>query len=130
MSSTEHYPLNYAWDIKHWNEDRDVMLEAQFSGVSPAQIAPLLEQWLHSKQRDQQVLDQQTATIFYAGGAWFHWPAVDSLQFYIHSAGQDAFDSIHYYANHLADYLFAALGPKLQLQWIEHPHRRDYLRAH
>ncbi|EAM2909406.1 hypothetical protein D2122_23150 [Salmonella enterica subsp. enterica serovar Weslaco] len=49
------------------------------------------------------------------------------ISLYLHSSGEDAFDSLADCTNEIAQLLYQN-NPDVNIRWTEHPHRRKYLK--
>lgn len=49
------------------------------------------------------------------------------ISLYMHSNGEDVFDSLSYSANEIAKILYKK-HHDVSIKWTEHPHRRHYLK--
>lgn len=122
-----HYPLNYAWGHgKTWSRGADVLLEASIATTKPEAIREAIIEWRGAKRSERVHIDGVEVDSWYDGGAWFHYELADAITVYLHSSGEDAFDTLEYYANNLAEALEKA-DAGVRITWTEHPHKRDYL---
>ena len=127
------WPLDYGWGHRHWrwNESHDVLLEAQPYTRKPDAARAAVHAWLASKHAGEMEVDGALQPIVYEGGIWMQ--AFDkvggqpAMSIHLHSGGQDAFDSIKWYADELVDALLI-VDPDIKVKWIKHPHRRHYAR--
>ncbi|RMH94159.1 hypothetical protein EBB59_03085 [Lysobacter pythonis] len=127
------WPLDYSWGYRHWrwNVWSDVLLEAQPWTTRPAEVRAALAVWLAGKTQSVARVDGEEIAIAYEGGIRMH--AEDrqggqpAMSVYLHSSGEDAFDSIKWYADQLVDALLA-VDPEVKVRWVKHPHKRHYLR--
>ncbi|EPB0514673.1 hypothetical protein ACRABS_005117, partial [Salmonella enterica subsp. enterica] len=59
---------------------------------------------------------------------WLHYLINnDALSLYMHSSGEDAFDSLNYCAYTIAKFFYTN-HQDVNIRWIEHPHKRNNLR--
>lgn len=131
-SPVKHWRLDYGWARRggKWTDFTDVMLEARVNGDSKSIQA--LRNWVDSHDTCNGILDGVQKTVFYAGGiqGYAVFDTVlsagghTSASVYMHSHGQDAFDSLCYYSKQLASALNHARGA-CTLEWVEHAHQRS-----
>jgi len=83
--------------------------------------------WVGQQDKDQAKVDGIGREIFYASGIqgyldWSHGQAGDSCTIFLHSHGQDAFDSLSHYSREVVDFVHArgCTG----LNWAEARHDR------
>ncbi|MDO5654359.1 MAG: hypothetical protein Q4G39_09710 [Brachymonas sp.] len=126
----DYWILDYSWSSRggKWSEMTDVMLIGEAVDACGAQA---LAEWVAQQESSDAQVDGQPRSIFYAGGVRGYLnetedaaPAARTL--YLHSSGQDAFDSLSYYSQEIAEFL-QARGCKTAMQWAEARHdRRDH----
>ena len=124
---SKYYKLNYNWGYKQWKHSDDVLLEAIIT--SNIKIAEnILVQWLNSLEKGATSVDEQNITCWYYGGVWIHYVTNENtISLYMHSSGEDAFDSIAYSANEVAKILHQTPSTT-NIKWVEHPHRRNNIK--
>ncbi|ENB9457443.1 hypothetical protein Q4R59_17000 [Morganella morganii] len=123
----EYYKINYNWGYKQWKLSDDVLLEAIVTSDITIAEKKLI-QWLNHLEKGTTSVDKQNITCWYYGGVWLYYAKNEnSIFIYMHSSGEDAFDSLAYCANKIAKILYQN-HTATEIKWIEHPHRRKYLK--
>ncbi|HFJ2022069.1 TPA: hypothetical protein ACGT9I_001372 [Salmonella enterica] len=124
----KHYKTNPNWENRKRKSDDDVLLESTVFSDKLIQAESTLIHWLKRKEQGTVSVDGKNITCWYCGGTWFHYTLnVNFMSLYIHSSGEDAFDSLAYCANEIAEILYKN-HPDTTIRWTEHPHRRQYLK--
>lgn len=93
-----------------------------------ATIDAAVTAWLAAQHRCKFVLDGVSIDGAYAGGARFYLAPgrgadQDELSLFIHSHGEDAFDTIAHYAAEITRHL-RRQTPEAAIDWVEMPHDR------
>lgn len=125
--SSNHYPRNYGWArSKKWKLRDDVLLEANIATKNPGAVEQVIVGWLAAKHPGSARVDGVQQDCWYEGGGWFHHKFADGISVYLHSSGEDAFDTLEHYANSLVRILEEA-DAEVRVTWTEHPHRRTHV---
>lgn len=117
------YPLNYDWwklGPTLWTEESIVTLQIDLESYERAgQLWGAIDGWWTALEHDAAT----GADYAYEGGARMGRPTrIDGrITLRIYSSGQDAFDTIEYYANQVHD-LALAVDPEVVIVWTELPH--------
>ena len=127
----EYWLLDYDWSKRGgpWNELTDVMLIGDTHNEACSVDA--LKSWVSLQERGRAKVDGTEREIFYAGGVQGYLdfspqPNGPSLTLFLHSHGEDAFDSLSYYSKKIANYL-KSRGCAHGLIWHEARHdRKDH----
>lgn len=127
----DYWELDYSWSKRggKWTEFTDVMLIGETT--HDQHCINTLREWVALQETDQAAIDRVKRTIFYAGGIQGYLDfssneAADSQVIYLHSRGQDAFDSLSYYSKQIANFL-RNHGCRAGLMWREARHdRKDH----
>lgn len=123
----KYYKINYDWGYKYWKLSDDVLLEAIITSNITI-VERTLIQWLSHLENGTTSVDKQNITCWYYGGVWLHYVKNENtLSLYMHSSGEDAFDSLVYCANEIAK-IFYQSHTTTNIQWVEHPHRRNNIK--
>ncbi|MDM7255108.1 MAG: hypothetical protein P3W90_000220 [Paracoccus sp. (in: a-proteobacteria)] len=122
----EDWPLDYGWGHKDWDEDSDVALRGSYRGAGSAAAGAAIDAWLAARHQGEALVDGTLRPVAYEGGASFYHDAADAAVL-IHSGGQDAFDSIHWYAGEIAAALRES-GAEVALTWDQLAHDRTRYR--
>lgn len=123
-----YYKISHSWEYRrrtHWN---DVLLEAVVTSDTNLTAEETLTQWLHDKKQGTVTVDYKNITCWHYSGVWLHYAINNNaLSLYMHSSGEDAFDSLNYCAYVIAKKIYTH-HPDINIQWIEHPHKRNNFR--
>ncbi|EAT1310366.1 hypothetical protein EX399_21855 [Salmonella enterica] len=123
-----YYKISHCWECRrrtYWN---DVLLEAVVTSDTNLNAEETLTQWLHDKKQETVTVDYKNITCWSYGGVWLHYVINNNaLSLYMHSSGEDAFDSLNYCAYAIAK-IFYTNHQDVNIRWIEHPHKRNNLR--
>ncbi|MDO5693778.1 MAG: hypothetical protein Q4G70_15095 [Pseudomonadota bacterium] len=120
----DHWLKDYGWAQRGgaWNEDTDVLLVGTVASGAPG--ADALNAWVAQQDKSQGRVDGVEREIFYAGGVrGYLETSEDGTALYLHSRGEDAFDSLSHYSGEVARFL-RAQGCDTPLQWTEARHDR------
>ena len=83
--------------------------------------------WLPGKSAGSAEVDGVRRAIASEGGMWMYVEDADGgqpgLSVFLHSSGQDAFDTIKWDADELVDALLP-VDPAVKVRWIKHGHHR------
>lgn len=120
------WPLDYGWGYEGWDEESDVALRGSYSGAGAATAGAAIDAWLASRHQGEAQVDGTLRPVAYEGGASFYHDAAHAAVL-IHSGGQDAFDSIHWYAREIASALRDS-GAEIALTWDQLAHDRPNYR--
>lgn len=98
-----YYKISHSWEYRrhtHWN---DVLLEAVVTSDTNLTAEETLTQWLHDKKQGTVTVDYKNITCWHYSGVWLHYAINNNaLSLYMHSSGEDAFDSLNYCAHAIA----------------------------
>ncbi len=98
-----YYKISHSWEYRrrtHWN---DVLLEAVVTSDTNLTAEETLTQWLHDKIQGTVTVDYKNITCWHYSGVWLHYAINNNaLSLYMHSSGEDAFDSLNYCAYAIA----------------------------
>ncbi|EAT9905659.1 hypothetical protein CR36_24270 [Salmonella enterica subsp. enterica] len=123
-----YYKISRSWEGRRYIYRNDVLLEAIVTSDTNQNTEETLIQWLNDQEKGTTTVDYKNITCWYYGGVWLHYLINnDALSLYIHSSGEDAFDSFHFCAREIAR-IFYKNHPGINIRWIEHPHKRNNLR--
>lgn len=127
------WPLDYGWSTRqgHWTPHTDVLLEGRIcSSQDPMPALSVLFSGLKSDQHPMVNAPKQSG--YWAGGVFLYARApvtpssrAHQVSVWLHSRGEDAFDSIQA----VSEIICRALReqqPTPSIEWVEHPHARDY----
>lgn len=123
------WPLDYSWAQRQgpWSTHSDVLLEGR--GTDPTAMSKALEALGSGLEPQDHPMVQDTQQGYWCGGVFaylgFDAAKEDSVSIWLHSRGEDAFDSLHATSKLFCQHLEAAAFQGA-LDWIEHPHQRDY----
>ncbi|HIB1392495.1 TPA: hypothetical protein ACWV4T_005202 [Salmonella enterica subsp. enterica serovar Muenchen] len=121
------YKINYRWECKKRKPTDDVLLEAVITSDIMIHTENTFLRWLDEQEKGNTSVDGKNVTCWYCGGVWLHYTINENaVSLYMHSSGEDAFDSLTYCANKIAEVLYQN-HPDITIRWIEHPHRRNSL---
>lgn len=82
---------------------------------------------MNRQEKGGTYVDGKRITCWYYGGVWLHYVIRENrISLYMHSSGEDAFDSLAYCANAVAKILYKRY-PEICIIWNEHPHQRKRL---
>ncbi|EAX4618757.1 hypothetical protein S886_09620 [Salmonella enterica subsp. arizonae] len=119
-----YYRVNPGWENKRRRPDDDVLLEVTVTADKTKPPENTLIPWLKTREKGNVSLDNKKVTCWYCGGVWLHYTVnINVISLYLHSGGEDAFDSLADCAKEIA-----RLFPDASIRWTEHPHRRKYLK--
>lgn len=123
-----YWPLDYDWSKRGgiWTEFTDVMLIGKIK--TECSNSALLA-WVRSQDIDLARVDGIEREIFYAGGVQGYLDrqtdeTYHSNTIYLHSHGQDCFDSLSYYSKEIYNYL-STRCKNVDLVWVEARHDRN-----
>lgn len=119
--SIKGWPLDYGWGHKNWDEDTDVALKGRIEGPGKDAALSALQAWLDGMKSGPHLRDARPITASYHGGGAFY---LHDGALFIHSSGQDAFDTINWYSDEAAEVLRDS-GADVELIWEELPHKRQ-----
>lgn len=123
-----YYRINTGWENRRRRPDDDVLLEATVTADKIIQAESTLIRWLKTRGKGAVSLDHKKVICWYCGGVWLHYTVnINIISLYLHSGGEDAFDSLADCANEIARLLYQN-HPDVSIRWTEHPHRRNYLK--
>lgn len=123
-----YYKISRSWEGRIYVYRNDVLLEALITSDAHINTEETLTQWLNDKEKGTTCVDYKKITCWYYGGVWLHYLLnKDALSLYMHSSGEDAFDSLHYCAHEIAKILYKNHSD-INIRWIEHPHKRNNLK--
>ncbi|EIV7687844.1 hypothetical protein MA092_001857 [Salmonella enterica] len=123
-----YYKIDPGWENRRRRTDDDVLLEATVTADKIKQPENMLIRWLKTREKGNVSLDNKNVTCWYCGGVWLHYAVnTNVMSLYLHSGGEDAFDSLADCANEIARLLYQN-NPDVSIRWNEHPHRRKYLK--
>ena len=125
-----YWKLDYGWAKRggKWSDLTDVMLIGTATGED---CISALDTWVSLQDKDQGHVDGHDREIFYAGGVQGYLESSlteesDKRVLFLHSHGQDAFDSLSYYSKQIAEFL-RSKGCAGNLTWQEGRHdRKDH----
>lgn len=124
----KYYRVNSGWANRRRRTDDDILLEATVTTDKIKQPENMLIRWLKTREKGNVSLDNKKVTCWYCGGVWLHYTVtINEISLYMHSGGEDAFDSLADCANEIARLLHQN-QPDISIKWTEHPHRRKYLK--
>ncbi|HEC8924918.1 TPA: hypothetical protein R4D26_000973 [Salmonella enterica subsp. enterica serovar Stanley] len=124
----KYYRVNPRWENRRRRTDDDVLLEATVTTDKTKQPENTLIRWLKTREKGNVSLDNKKVNCWYCGGVWLHYTVnINVISLYMHSGGEDAFDSLADCANEIARLLYQN-HPDAIIRWTEHPHRRKYLK--
>ncbi|QTD45121.1 hypothetical protein [Ottowia testudinis] len=118
-----YWPLDYGWSQRGgpWSELTDVMLIAQTQGDEGT--AQALADWVARQGSEPAEVDGCVRDVFYAGGVRGYLDKTDAgATLYLHSHGEDAFDSLSHYSRQIAKLVQSRGG--MPLTWTEARHDR------
>ena len=115
-----YWPLDYDWSRRggRWDVHTDVLLLAD-AGHDPA-CAQALADWVAQQHQERARVDGVERAIVYAGGVQGY---LEGHTLYLHSRGEDAFDSLSHYSREIARFL-RRQGCQAALRWTEARHDR------
>lgn len=119
------WPLDYSWGskINKWKEDTDVLLEGEILSVNTEDLE-FLKSMISEFDKGFAFLNGEKKEIFYAGGVQgYIVETAKSFSIYLHSRGEDAFDSLSYYSEFIERKL-KENNNKISFNWIKHKHNR------
>ncbi|EBV5086595.1 hypothetical protein ID80_005025 [Salmonella enterica subsp. enterica serovar Ball] len=123
-----YYKISHNWFYGRKNIDDDVLLEAAITSHAGVNVSETLSRWLKDKPKGTTDVDYEKTICWYCGGVWLHYFMNENTLFlYMHSSGEDAFDSLSYYANKIANFFYKN-HPDVDIRWAEHPHNRNKLK--
>ncbi|EAA9549340.1 hypothetical protein OY03_001073 [Salmonella enterica subsp. enterica] len=123
-----YYKISRSWEGRRYIYRNDVLLEAIVTSDTNQNTEETLIQWLNDQEKGTTTVDYKNITCWYYGGVWLHYVINNStLSLYMHSSGEDAFDSLNYCAYTIAKF-FYTYHQDVNIRWIEHPHKRNSLR--
>lgn len=126
------WPLDYSWAQRsEWKEDSDVLLEAQCEASK--QVEQALASLFHGLLEQAHPMVDGTQPGYWSGGVFLYSDfealsestQTNTASLWLHSRGQDAFDSLHAVSDDFCRAL-AQSGYRGEVRWIEHPHNRAY----
>ncbi len=124
----KYYRVNPRWENRRRRADDDVLLEATVTADKTIKAENTFIRWLIKREKGTVSLDNKSITCWYCGGVWLHYTAnLNVMSLYMHSGGEDAFESLAYCANEIARFLYQN-HPEVSIRWTEHPHQRKYLK--
>ncbi|EBA3007712.1 hypothetical protein AB385_24680, partial [Salmonella enterica] len=90
-----YYKISRSWEGRRYIYRNDVLLEAIVTSDTNQNTEETLIQWLNDQEKGTTTVDYKNITCWYYGGVWLHYLINnDALSLYMHSSGEDAFDSI------------------------------------
>ncbi|ECC1658486.1 TPA: hypothetical protein JDL67_005299 [Salmonella enterica subsp. salamae] len=123
-----YYKISHSWVYGRRHPNDDVLLEAVITSYADINVSETLVRWLKDKPKGTTAVDYENTVCWYCGGVWLHYITnTNTLFLYMHSSGEDAFDSLEYYANKI-EKVFYKNHSDIDIQWIEHPHKRSKLK--
>ncbi|EBK2702469.1 hypothetical protein [Salmonella enterica] len=123
-----YYKISHSWEYRRRTSWNDVLLESLVTSDTNINTEETLVQWLNDKEKGTIAVDYKNITCWYYGGVWLHYAVNNkALSLYMHSSGEDAFDSLNDCAYEIAK-IFYKNHPGVDIQWIEHPHKRNKLK--
>ncbi|EBS8367630.1 hypothetical protein CFF91_17890 [Salmonella enterica] len=125
-----YYRIPPGWEKRRRRQDDDVLLEATVTvdKTIQIQVENTFIRWLKTREKGAVSLDNKKITCWYCGGVWLHYTVnTNVMSLYLHSGGEDAFDSLADCANEIARLLYQNHSD-VSIKWTEHPHRRKYLK--
>ncbi len=123
-----YYKISHSWECRRRTSWNDVLLEAVVTSDTNQNTEEALTLWLHDKEQGTATVDYKNITCWYCGGVWLHYAINNNaLSLYMHSSGEDAFDSLNYCAYEIAK-TFYKNHSGISIRWIEHPHKRNKLK--
>lgn len=125
-----YYKISHSWEYRRRTCQDDVLLEAVITSDTNLNTEKTLLQWLNDKNKNKgtNTVDYKDITCWYYGGVWLHYAINNNaLSLYMHSSGEDAFDSLNYCAYEIAK-TFYKNHSDFSILWIEHPHKRNKLK--
>ncbi|WP_370890313.1 hypothetical protein [Janibacter sp. GXQ6167] len=128
MSTPQRYQLDYGWGHDPaWSEDATVTLRVSVVSDHPRESVEAVAEWLETKHWGTVKVAGDLELGWFEGGGYFQVVggaarAESPLVLLIISGGQDAFDSIHWYAEELYNEL-VAIDPDIRIEWEQLPHR-------
>lgn len=118
------------WENRRRRQDDDVLLEATVTvdKTIQIQVENTFIRWLKTREKGAVSLDNKKIICWYCGGVWLHYTVnTNVMSLYLHSGGEDAFDSLADCANEISRLLYQNHSD-VSIKWTEHPHRRKYLK--
>ncbi|EDU9483827.1 hypothetical protein XH18_003776 [Salmonella enterica subsp. arizonae] len=123
-----YYRINSRWENRRRRPNGDVFLEVTVTTDKIIQAENTFIRWLKTTEKGTVSLDNKKVTCWYCGGVWLHYTVnINVIFLYLHSSGEDAFDSLADCTNEIAQLLYQN-NPDVSIRWTEHPHRRKDLK--
>lgn len=117
------WPLDYTWATRFkWNETSDVLLEGKITNSDNTLY--ILNKISSNFEYNLLLVDNRRRKVFYEGGIYFYFEKnIKGHSIFLHSSGQDAFDTICYYSQYFEEQITQRIS-KIKIKWIEHKHNR------